>query len=106
MIKRARRERHARHGRANCAPVRSTNALGIKRTMSRATPSRRAVRWRIARTVGEALWRHRSATAAAASLMILARLGAVSVPIALKHLIDGLGHNPSLATLPARSSAR
>ncbi|MEX3962320.1 ATP-binding cassette domain-containing protein [Paraburkholderia sp. EG286B] len=69
--------------------------------MNGATPSRRAVRSRILRTLGEALWRHRSATAAAASLMILARLGAVSVPIALKHLIDDLGHLHSLAALPA-----
>ncbi|MEM5326369.1 ATP-binding cassette domain-containing protein [Paraburkholderia sp. JHI2823] len=69
--------------------------------MNGATPSRRAVRTGILRTLGEALWQHRSATAAATSLMILARLGAVSVPIALKHLIDDLGHAHALATLPA-----
>ncbi|MBV8260346.1 MAG: ATP-binding cassette domain-containing protein [Paraburkholderia sp.] len=69
--------------------------------MNGATPGRRAVRSGILRTLGEALWEHRSATAAATSLMILARLGAVSVPVALKHLIDDLGHAHALATLPA-----
>lgn len=68
--------------------------------MSAAPPGRRSVRGRILRTLGEALWRHRTATAAAAALMILARLGAVSVPIALKHLIDDLGHVHSLAVVP------
>ncbi|RQN36271.1 ATP-binding cassette domain-containing protein [Paraburkholderia tropica] len=68
--------------------------------MHKPSPTRRAVRMLILRTLGEVLWRHRTATAAAASLMILARLSAVSVPIALKHLIDGLGHAHTLAMVP------
>ncbi|WP_322057343.1 ATP-binding cassette domain-containing protein [Paraburkholderia sp. J63] len=65
------------------------------------TPAgRRAVRARIVRTLGAALWRHRGASAGAAALMIGARLGAVAVPVALKQLIDHLGHVRSLAMVP------
>ncbi|POR45809.1 ATP-binding cassette subfamily B protein [Paraburkholderia eburnea] len=62
--------------------------------------SMRGQRRRIARALGAALWQHASATAAATALMILARLGAVSVPIALKHLIDHLGAPHRLALVP------
>lgn len=68
--------------------------------MREASSSRHAQRASVARMLGEALWRHRSATAAAVSLMILARLGAVTLPIALKHLIDDLGRMRSLAMIP------
>lgn len=62
--------------------------------------SRRAVRARIVRTLCAALWRHRGASAGAAALMTGARLGAVAVPVALKQLIDNLGHVRSLAMVP------
>ena len=68
--------------------------------MKQPAPPRSAVRRHIARALGEALWRHRGASAAALALMIVARLGAVAVPIALKHLIDDLGHIHTLAMVP------
>ncbi|WP_421047857.1 ABCB family ABC transporter ATP-binding protein/permease [Paraburkholderia sp. A1RI-2L] len=68
--------------------------------MNEPPSGRRAVRMRIARMLGAALWRHRRATAAATALMILARLGAVAVPLVLKQLIDQLGEARSLAMAP------
>ncbi|WP_322102194.1 ATP-binding cassette domain-containing protein [Paraburkholderia sp. J41] len=78
----------------------TSNQQASTQPPNRQPPNRKTHRGPIARTLGEALWRHRGATAAAASLMILARLGAVTVPIALKHLIDDLGHLHTLAMVP------
>lgn len=60
----------------------------------------RAVKRQIARDLAHALWQYRGATFAAAALMIVGRLCAVAVPIALKHLVDGLTHVPVQVVVP------
>jgi ATP-binding cassette subfamily B protein len=60
----------------------------------------RAVKRQIARDFAHALWQYRGATFAAAALMIVGRLCAVAVPIALKHLVDGLAHVPVQVVVP------
>ncbi|TDV21064.1 ATP-binding cassette domain-containing protein [Paraburkholderia caballeronis] len=62
--------------------------------------AQRFVRRRLARDLAQALWLHRGATFAAAALMIVGRLCAVAVPIALKHLVDGLSHVPVQVVVP------
>ncbi|HTH61408.1 MAG TPA: ATP-binding cassette domain-containing protein [Paraburkholderia sp.] len=62
--------------------------------------TQRAVKRQIASDFVHALWQYRGATFAAAALMVVGRLCAVAVPIALKHLVDGLAHVPVLVVVP------
>ena len=69
--------------------------------MERVTPAARAsVRTRIARDLWQAAWRYRRQTLSAALLMIAAKLAGVSVPLALRAIIDDLGHRAPLALFP------
>jgi ATP-binding cassette subfamily B protein len=46
------------------------------------------------------MWRYRKQTFGAAALMIVAKLAGVSVPLALREIIDDLGHRTALALFP------
>ncbi|WP_238270052.1 ATP-binding cassette domain-containing protein [Paraburkholderia terrae] len=69
-------------------------------TTNDATISRAQVRRLIARDLLAAVLKYRAITAASFSLMILAKLCAVTIPLALKHIVDGLGHPASPAVFP------
>jgi ATP-binding cassette subfamily B protein len=58
------------------------------------------VKGRIAADVWHAMWRYRRQTFGAAALMITAKLAGVSVPLALREIIDDLGHRTALALFP------
>ncbi|NMG36790.1 ATP-binding cassette domain-containing protein [Azoarcus sp. TTM-91] len=62
-----------------------------------ASPSTTAFVFRL---LGSALSRHRRRTLAALALVILAKLAAVAVPLALKGIIDQLGAVPASVVLP------
>ena len=61
---------------------------------------RARVKGRIAADIGHAMWRYRTQTFGAASLMIVAKLAGVSVPLVLRAIIDDLGHRTALALFP------
>jgi ATP-binding cassette subfamily B protein len=65
----------------------------------RMKPRRSATR-RVWRTLAAAIWRFRGRTLAAVGLVILAKLAAVSVPLALKRIIDALSAHDVALALP------
>lgn len=69
--------------------------------MKHAEPRVRArIKRRIAADIGQAMWRYRIHTFGAAALMVTAKLAGVSVPLALREIIDDLGHRTALALFP------
>ncbi len=69
--------------------------------MKRTEPRIRArIKGRIAADIWQAMWRYRAQTLGATALMIAAKLAGVSVPLALREIIDDLGHRPALALFP------
>jgi ATP-binding cassette subfamily B protein len=62
-------------------------------------PASRLTR-RIARDLALAVWRYRKQTIVSLLLMIAAKLSIVLMPLALKHIVDELGHPASHALFP------
>lgn len=62
--------------------------------------SRARIKGRIAADIWGAMWRYRKQTFGAAALMIVAKLAGVSVPLALREIIDDLGHHTALSLFP------
>ena len=62
--------------------------------------SRRSTTRRVWRTLAAAIWRFRRRTLAAVGLVVLAKLASVSVPIALKRIIDELSVQDVALALP------
>ena len=65
-----------------------------------AARARARLKRRIARDLWQAVWRYRKETLGATALMIVAKLAGVSVPLALRALVDDLGHRTPLALIP------
>lgn len=61
---------------------------------------RARIKRRIAADIWQAMWRYRTQTFGAAALMVTAKLAGVSVPLALREIIDDLGHRTALALFP------
>jgi ATP-binding cassette subfamily B protein len=55
---------------------------------------------RIAGDLTRAVWRYRSQTLASLLLMVAAKLSTVLIPLALKHIVDALGHPAAMALFP------
>src|SRR5690606_4825272 len=66
----------------------------------RSVKSRRSPTRRVWRTLAAAIWRFRRRTLAAVGLVVLAKLASVSVPIALKRIIDELSVQDVALALP------
>src|SRR5690606_16939783 len=66
----------------------------------RSMKSRRSTTRRVWRTLAAAIWRFRRRTLAAVGLVVLAKLASVSVPIALKRIIDELSVQDVALALP------
>jgi len=62
--------------------------------------ARARLKRRIAGDLWQAVWRYRKETLGATALMIAAKLAGVSVPLALRSLVDDLGHRTPLALIP------
>ncbi|ARP85528.1 ABC transporter transmembrane domain-containing protein [Bordetella genomosp. 9] len=60
----------------------------------------RYARSEVLRTLGRSLWKYRRRAAAAMVLLVLAKLFAVAVPVALKMVVDHLSRPDALLTLP------
>ncbi len=90
-------------GRGNVRCVMTSMAFGcryegsVKRIEHRA---RARIKGRIAADIWQAMRRYRAQTFGAAALMIVAKLAGVSVPLALRAIIDDLGHRTALALFP------
>ncbi|WP_175922933.1 ABC transporter transmembrane domain-containing protein [Burkholderia latens] len=69
---------------------RARHAAGAARAAPRDDP-KRGLRRRIAGELWRAIWRYRARVLAAIALLILAKAAAVSVPLLLKDIVDGLG---------------
>ena len=65
-----------------------------------AARARARLKRRIASDLWQAVWRYRNETLGATALMIAAKLAGVSVPLALRSLVDDLGHHTPLALIP------
>jgi ATP-binding cassette subfamily B protein len=61
---------------------------------------RARIKGRIAADIAHAMWRYRKHTLGACALMIVAKLAGVSVPLALREIIDHLGHRTALSLFP------
>ena len=55
---------------------------------------------RIAGDLTRAVWRYRNQTVASVLLMVAAKLSTVLIPLALKHIVDELGHPAAMALFP------
>jgi ATP-binding cassette subfamily B protein len=60
----------------------------------------RYARAEVLRTLGQALWKYRRRALAALALLVLAKLFAVAVPVALKMVVDSLSRPDAVLTLP------
>jgi hypothetical protein len=69
-------------------------------TTTDATIARARVRRLIVRDLLAAVLRYCAIMATSFALMILAKLCAVAIPLALKHIVDDLGHRASPAVFP------
>jgi ATP-binding cassette subfamily B protein len=60
----------------------------------------RYARSEVLRTLGQALWKHRRRALAALALLVVAKLFAVGVPVALKAIVDSLSRPDAVLVLP------